>query len=112
MPKKYTAFQHPDGSYASTTDESFQKFFGECKRIQSGLTAQKAHTLVKQLSAKQPRKHNPNWKDSTRTERSNKRKAEMQAAAELNGFLTWSGMMTYIKNQALQGKATVSKDNA
>ena len=59
-----------------------------------------------------PRKHNPDWKDSTITARSDKRKAELQAAAGLNGFETWSGMMTYIKNMALQGKVTVSKDNA
>lgn len=59
-----------------------------------------------------PRKHNPAWKDNTITARSDKRKSELQAAAELNGFETWSGMMTYIKNMALQGKATVSKDNA
>ena len=59
-----------------------------------------------------PRKHQAHWKDSTITARSDKRKAELQAAAELNGFETWSGMMTYIKNMALQGKVTVSKDNA
>ena len=59
-----------------------------------------------------PRKHNPAWKDSTITARSDKRKAEMQAAAELNGFETWSGMMTYIKNEALKGRAVVSNGNA
>ena len=59
-----------------------------------------------------PRKHNPAWKDNTRTARSDKRKAELQAAAELNGFEPWSGMMTYIKNEALKGRAVVSKDNA
>lgn len=53
------------------------------------------------------RKHDPKWKDSTRTARSDKRKAELQAAAELNGFETWSGMMTYIKNKALEGQAVV-----
>lgn len=58
------------------------------------------------------RKHQAHWKDNTITARSDKRKAQLQAAAELNGFETWSGMMTYIKNMALQGKATVSKDNA
>ena len=54
-----------------------------------------------------PRKHDPKWKDTTRTARSDKRKAELQAAAELNGFETWSGMMTYIKNKALEGQAVV-----
>lgn len=62
--------------------------------------------------AKAPRKHNPKWQDHTRTARSDKRKEEMQAAAELNGFETWSGMMTYIKNKALEGQAVVSKGNA
>lgn len=54
-----------------------------------------------------PRKHQAHWKDNTITARSDKRKAEMQAAAELNGFETWSGMMTYIKNKALEGQAVV-----
>ncbi len=47
--------------------------------------------------------------DTTSTRRSDKRKAEMQAAAVLNGFETWSGMMTFIKNQALEGKAVVKQ---
>ena len=59
-------------------------------------------------SRKAPRTHDPKWKDATRTARSSKRKAEMQAAAQLNGFETWSGMMTYIKNMALQGSKTVT----
>jgi hypothetical protein len=59
--------------------------------------------------ATRKRKYNPDWKDNTRTARSDKRKAELQAAAELNGFETWSSMMTYIKNQALQGRRTVNK---
>ena len=66
----------------------------------------------KQGSRKAPRKHDPRWKDNTITARSDKRKAEMQAAAEMNGFETWSGMMTYIKNKALEGHAVVSKGNA
>ena len=57
-----------------------------------------------------PRKHQAHWKDNTITARSDKRKSELQAAAELNGFETWSGMMTFIKNQALLGKAVVSKN--
>jgi hypothetical protein len=44
------------------------------------------------------RKHNPKWKDSTRTKRSDKRKEEMQAAAERDGFATWSGAITAWKN--------------
>jgi len=63
-------------------------------------------------SRKAPRKHDPKWKDTTRTVRSDKKVREWQMAAELNGFETWSGMMTYIKNQALQGKVTVNKNNA
>ena len=47
--------------------------------------------------------------DTTSTKRSDKRKAEMQSAAVLNGFETWSGMMTYIKNEALKSQAVVSK---
>jgi hypothetical protein len=64
------------------------------------------------LKNNKPRKHDPKWKDSTRTARSDKRKSELQAAAELNGFETWSGMMTYIKNKALHGKVTVNINNA
>jgi hypothetical protein len=41
------------------------------------------------------------------TRRGNKRKDELKLAAEVNGFATWSGMLTYIKNRALQGKAVV-----
>lgn len=48
---------------------------------------------------------------TTSTRRSDKRKAEMQAAAVLNGFETWSGMMTFIKNEALKGNAVVIKNN-
>ena len=69
-------------------------------------------TETKKGSRKAPRTHQKHWQDNTITARSDKRKAELQAAARLNGFETWSGMMTYIKNMALQGKATVSKDNA
>ena len=58
---------------------------------------------------KKLRKHNPMWKDTTRTARSDKRKAELQTAAELNGFATWSGMMTYVKNEAKKGKAVIKK---
>lgn len=67
---------------------------------------------TKKGSRKAPRKHDPKWKDTTRTARSDKKVREWQMAAELNGFETWSGMMTYIKNQALQGKVTVNKNNA
>jgi hypothetical protein len=59
--------------------------------------------------ATRKRKYNPDWKDDTRTARSDKRKAELQAAAKLNGFETWSSMMTYIKNQALKGTVTIKK---
>ena len=45
--------------------------------------------------------------DTTSTRRSDKRKAEMQASAILNGFETWSGMMTFIKNEALKGRAVI-----
>jgi len=49
-------------------------------------------------SRKAPRTHNPEWKDSTRTKRSDKRKAELQAAAERDGFATWSEAITAWKN--------------
>lgn len=62
-------------------------------------------------SRKAPRTHQAHWKDNTITARSDKRKAEMQAAARLNGFETWSGMMTYIKNMAMQGVVVVNKDD-
>lgn len=52
----------------------------------------------KQGSRKAPRKHDPRWKDSTRTQRSDKRKAELQAAAERDGFETYSEAMTAWKN--------------
>jgi len=58
------------------------------------------------------RKHDPKWKDSTRTARSDKKVRKWQIAAELNGFETWSGMMTFIKNEALKGRAVVNKNNA
>ncbi|MCI0554937.1 MAG: hypothetical protein L0287_28655 [Anaerolineae bacterium] len=45
-----------------------------------------------------PRTHNPEWKDSTRTQRSNKRKSELQAAAKRDGFSTWSEAITAWKN--------------
>ena len=45
--------------------------------------------------------------DTTQKRRQDKRKADMQAAAILNGFETWSAMMTFIKNQALEGKRAV-----
>jgi len=50
------------------------------------------------VTKKTPRKHDPDWKDSTRTQRSSKRKAELQAAAERDGFVTWSEAMTAWKN--------------
>lgn len=48
--------------------------------------------------APQPRKHDPKWKDHTRTKRSDKRKAELQAAAKRDGFATWSEAITAWKN--------------
>lgn len=45
-----------------------------------------------------PRKHDPKWKDNTRTARSDKRKEELQAAAERDGFLSWSQAITAWKN--------------
>lgn len=69
-------------------------------------------TNQKKGSRKAPRTHQKHWHDNTITARSDKRKAELQAAARLNGFETWSGMMTYIKNKALEGQAVVSKGNA
>ncbi len=56
-----------------------------------------------------PRKHNPKWKDHTRAARTLKRYAELQTAAELNGFDRWSTMLTYIKNQAADGRVVVLK---
>ena len=38
-----------------------------------------------------------------------KRKAEMTSAAQLNGYKTWSAMLTDIKNAAKEGFAIVSK---
>jgi len=55
-------------------------------------------------SRKAPRTHDPKWKDSTRTARSDKRKAEMQAAAIRDGFTdtpesrAWSKAITAWKN--------------
>lgn len=53
---------------------------------------------TKKGSRKAPRKHDPRWKDNTRTQRSDKRKAELQAAAERDGFETYSEAMTAWKN--------------
>lgn len=44
------------------------------------------------------RKRNHAWKDNTRTARSNKRKAELQAAAVRDGFKSWSEAVTAWKN--------------
>ena len=50
------------------------------------------------MKTKTPRKHDTNWNDKTRTRRSNKRKEEMQAAAERDGFTNWSEAITAWKN--------------
>lgn len=63
----------------------------------------------KVAKTKAPRKHDPKWKDNTRTARSDKRKAELTAAAVLNGFEKWSSMLTYIKNEALKGRAVIKR---
>lgn len=47
---------------------------------------------------KSPRKHQKHWKDTTRNTRTNKRKAELQAAAERDGFSSWSQAITAWKN--------------
>jgi hypothetical protein len=60
-------------------------------------------------SRKAPRTHQKHWQDNTITARSDKRKAQLRMAAELNGFDKWSTMLTYIKNQALDGKAVVKQ---
>jgi hypothetical protein len=44
------------------------------------------------------RTHNPKWKDSTRTARSDKRKKELQAAAQRDGFENASAAITAWKN--------------
>ncbi len=64
---------------------------------------------IKSDADKPPRKHNPKWKDRTSATRTLKRYAELQAAAELNGFDRWSTMLTYIKNQATEGRVVVVK---
>ena len=61
----------------------------------------------KKRGAKAPRKHNPEWADNTRKQRQDKRKAELTEAAIINGFETWSGMLTYIKEQAKRGRVVV-----
>jgi len=66
-------------------------------------------TTKKKGSRKTPRTHQAHWKDNTITARSDKRKAQLRMAAELNGFDKWSTMLTYIKNQALDGKAVVKQ---
>lgn len=50
------------------------------------------------MKTTKPRTHNPAWKDNTRTARSDKRKVELQAAAERDGFETYSAAMTAWKN--------------
>jgi hypothetical protein len=56
---------------------------------------------------KKKRIHNPDWHDNTRTERANRRKAELQAAAERDGFENWSQAMTAWKN----GEAILVRQN-
>jgi len=41
--------------------------------------------------------------------KSRRRREQLQYGAELNGFETWSEMMTYIKNEAQAGRKTVRK---
>ena len=45
--------------------------------------------------------------DTTQSRRQAKRISELKYAAELNGFETWSAMITYVKNQALLGVPVV-----
>lgn len=48
----YTAFRKSDGTYASTTDDNFKKFFAnDCTAIESGLTTRQAHKIVVNLTA-------------------------------------------------------------
>jgi hypothetical protein len=44
------------------------------------------------------RTHNPAWKDNTRTQRSDKRRKELEAAAKRDGFETASEAITKWKN--------------
>jgi hypothetical protein len=63
------------------------------------LREEKEPNLFKEIEVnKKPRTHNPAWKDNTRTQRTDKRKAEMQAAAIRDGFATWSEAITAWKN--------------
>lgn len=43
-----------------------------------------------------PRKHNPKWKDSTRTQRSRDRVADLNAIAVLLGYPTWRKFETAV----------------
>jgi hypothetical protein len=44
------------------------------------------------------RKHDPKWKDATRTQRSDKRRKELEAAAIRDGFENASAAITAWKN--------------
>ncbi len=47
----------------------------------------------KKGGAKAPRKHNPTWKDTTRTARGSKRTAQLNAIAQAAG---WKGISEYL----------------
>jgi hypothetical protein len=47
---------------------------------------------------KKPRKHKSEWKDNTRAARQSKRRAELEAAAQRDGFTSASAAITAWKN--------------
>lgn len=46
----------------------------------------------------QPRKHNPAWKDSTRTQRQSARRAKLNEIAKAAGYESWSKYETEVIN--------------
>jgi hypothetical protein len=48
-------------------------------------------------------------KRAKNAEKSRKRRAELEEAAVLNGFDNWSAMLTYIKNEAKEGRKVILK---
>jgi len=61
--------------------------------------------IEKKWGAKAPRKHDPKWKDNTRSERIQKRRQRLNVIAKENGFESWSAFETAVLN----GVASLTK---
>jgi hypothetical protein len=51
---------------------------------------------------KKQRKHNPSWKDNTRTERQTNRRAKLNQIAKSAGYESWSKYETEVINERVK----------